>query len=99
VDAPDWVNDLHTLEYTQAYWIRATEAITVLLKRGTTPAEAQATTAGLPIPPATYYGVVQAGANFTPAAGMQVSARVGYILITCIVSVRSCRRPTAPTPT
>jgi len=73
VDAPTWVDDLHTLEYGRAYWIRATEPITVLLKGGTAPTmAAQATTAGIPIPPATYYGEVQAGAGFTPAAGMQV---------------------------
>lgn len=70
------VNDLTHLESPRGYWLYATETITLFLK---VPAKGEMTphatqTPGLP--PATFYGPVQATADFTPAAGMPVTATI-----------------------
>jgi hypothetical protein len=76
-DAPPWVNDLTNMEYGRGYWIRATQAITVLLQGdSTTPAALQSNAGALPTPPATYYGEVLAGIKVSPTSGMEVVARV-----------------------
>jgi hypothetical protein len=69
---PTYVNDLHVLEFGHAYWISVTQPITLLLKGGSTTPRVQSNLS----PPATYYGVVQAGSGFTPTAGMSVMAYV-----------------------
>lgn len=69
---PTYVNDLHVLEFGHAYWISVTQPITLLLKGGSTTPRVQSNQS----PPATYYGVVQAGSGFTPTAGMSVMAYV-----------------------
>ena len=68
------LNTLAALEFGQGYWISVTHPITLNLK-GAGTQTAQVT--GLPpLPPATYYGPVQAGPGFTPAAGLPVTAWV-----------------------
>ncbi len=76
VTAPEWVNTLEALEFGHGYWIQATADITLYLTGGTTGRE------GLPapeiaLPPATFYGVVEPGDDFTPTAGMPVTAWIG----------------------
>ncbi|MBN2004490.1 MAG: VCBS repeat-containing protein [Anaerolineae bacterium] len=71
---PGWVNDLSTLHFGQGYWISATQPITWALKGATSTMARQLPT--LITPPATYYGRVIAGPDFTPAAGMTVVASV-----------------------
>jgi hypothetical protein len=69
VDAPPWVNDLSTLRYGQGYWINVV--------RGATIAAATARpnqVSPLPVPPATYYGVLSGLPGPTPTAGQLVRA-------------------------
>jgi hypothetical protein len=70
--APDWVNDLKTLEFGQGYWINATEAVTLYLKGAAAPDTTIAS--GFPNPPATYFGAVLSGDGFTPTVGMPLTA-------------------------
>ena len=72
--SPDWVNDLEVLEFGKGYWIRATENVTWYISPA--PALAMASFSEIPPPPATYYGVLLAGADFVPTAGMTVTAWV-----------------------
>jgi hypothetical protein len=65
---PEWVNDLDALEFGHGYWISVTQPITLHL------GGADGVASGIPMPPATYYGRVEPGAGFTPAAGMTVTA-------------------------
>jgi len=74
-DAPDWVNDLKQMQFGRAYLIYVTETVTLPLKGGSTNANI-ALSNTLPIPPATYYGMVAATGNFTPTVGMTVSALI-----------------------
>jgi hypothetical protein len=74
--APDWFNDLETLEFGHGYWIWVREDITLYLSG----AQAEATAASvphLPPPPASYYGPLLSSATFDPAPGMTVTALVG----------------------
>jgi len=75
VTVPDWVNDLTTLEFAKTYWINVSQTITLQVTGGG-PQPALGT-AALPSPPATFYGAVQPGTGFTPAAGMVVTAWIG----------------------
>jgi subtilisin-like proprotein convertase family protein len=69
---PTYVNDLITLDPGRGYWISATQAVTVHFSN------LMPVRASLPAsPPDTFYGVVQAGPLFTPAAGQTVQARIG----------------------
>jgi hypothetical protein len=68
-DVPVWVNDLDALEFGHGYWISVTQPITLHLQGATDGAAS-----GVPMPPATYYGRVESGAGFAPAAGMTVTA-------------------------
>jgi hypothetical protein len=72
------VNDLSHLEPDHAYWIYATETVTLYME-GVPPTQATAV-ATLPAPPATFYGVVRANDSFTPTAGMMVEAYVEQTL-------------------
>ena len=75
VTVPDWVNDLHELQFGRGYWINTTQAITLRLRGASAAQTAQAI--DMTGPPATFYGAVLPGPGFTPAAGMRVKARVG----------------------
>ena len=74
VTVPEWVNDLEVLEFGHGYWITVTEDITLYLK-GALDA-ALAPEVALQTPPATYYGAVLPGFNFTPESGLTVTAWV-----------------------
>jgi hypothetical protein len=74
-DAPDWVNDLLNLRFGRSYLIYVTETVTLPLKGGSTYANA-ALSSTLPIPPATYYGMVASSASFSPTVGMSVTALI-----------------------
>jgi hypothetical protein len=77
VTVPDWVNDLSVLEFGHGYWINVSEAITLYLKGASVPsALAGSVSQSTQGPPATYYGLVEAGGDFTPTAGLPVTARV-----------------------
>lgn len=68
-----WLNDLAALEFGRSYWIHATQPITPYL--GLPGASAQSL-AFNPLP-TTFYGPVSATADFVPAEGMEVQARIG----------------------
>jgi hypothetical protein len=70
---PAWVNDLEYLEFGRGYWISATQPITLHL-RGADYDSASSGTSAMPMPPTTYYGRVESGAGFTPAAGLTLTA-------------------------
>jgi hypothetical protein len=70
---PEYVEDLHELEFSRGYWISATQPVTWYLRGGSGSVDASGTFGS---PPATYYGPALAGSGFVPAAGMQVSAYV-----------------------
>jgi hypothetical protein len=83
--ARPWVNDLNELRFGESYWISLTQVITLQLNGGAASAlmahdepEGSVGPSGfdgnVQSPPATYYGVVQSGFNFTPAPGMPVTA-------------------------
>jgi hypothetical protein len=77
VTAPDWVNDLSALQFGQGYWIQVSKVITLMLNTESAQTRAWTSAANLVSqmnPPATYYGQVEAGAGFAPAAGMEVTA-------------------------
>jgi hypothetical protein len=82
---------LHQLQFGHGYWILVPKTTTLWLKgvgdSATTTARAipdQSSFAvmlkSIPQPPATYYGVVGAAAEFTPMSGMPVRAYVGHVL-------------------
>lgn len=71
-DVPDYVNQLRTLEFGGVYWISVTQAITLNLKGATSVVPAHTSVMGYP--PATYYGPITAGADFTPTVGMKITA-------------------------
>ena len=73
VGEPSWVNDLDDLEFGRGYWISATQPVTLHL-RGAAYDAAGIGTSAMPMPPATYYGHVESGAGFIPAAGMTMTA-------------------------
>jgi hypothetical protein len=80
VTVPEWVNDLHELEFGQGYWINVSEAITLFLKGSSDSIfqrvhwVVQAIVSHLQSPPATYYGWVLPSPDFTPLPGMVVTA-------------------------
>jgi hypothetical protein len=80
VGTPSYVNRLHELRFGQGYWISATETITWYL--AATPAFEALAASGvlgaksMESPPATYYGPLMAGSDFTPTPGMVVTARI-----------------------
>jgi hypothetical protein len=72
---PTYVNDLEVLEFGKGYWINVSQAITLHLASGLPTMVADdvdATT--IPLPPATFYGVVWPGSGLVPAPGLQVTA-------------------------
>ena len=73
-DVPAYVNDLTALHFGQGYWINTTAIITWSIK-GPDVTTVQAA-ANLPLPPATYYGVLLPGPDFVPAAGLPVQATI-----------------------
>jgi hypothetical protein len=86
VSAPDWVNDLKTLDFGRGYWINTSAPLTLQLKvatgtpgvqtsRPVGPAMTEAT--GRRPPPAIYYGAVKPGLAFEPQPGMPVTAWIG----------------------
>jgi hypothetical protein len=77
VTVPDWVNDLNVLEFSHGYWINVSEAITLCLRGASAPsAPAGSSPQSMQGPPATYYGLVEAGEGFAPTAGLPVLAQV-----------------------
>jgi len=71
-EVPAWVNDLVNIKFGEAYWIHLTRAITLKLQGGGFLEHTQAFTDLEP--PATYYGPVLPGDNFTPTPDMEVFA-------------------------
>jgi hypothetical protein len=72
---PTYVNDLETLEFGKGYWINVSQAITLHLASSVFPMAAdELDTVTMPLPPATFYGVVLPGPGFAPAPGMEVTA-------------------------
>ena len=74
INAPSWVNDLTELEFQQLYWINLTEPVTVEFNSGSLALGQAAMTPSYP--PAIYYGTVTPSTDFTPVAGMPVTAWV-----------------------
>ena len=74
VTVPPYVNSLEMLTFGKGYWINVSESITLYMQSS---ASALTFDNPVPTPPATFYGVVQSGASFTPTAGMPVQAWVG----------------------
>jgi hypothetical protein len=70
-----FVNDLSQLEFGRAYWIYATEAITLYLGVPENMRLNQRSPSSL-LPPATFFGWVTANGEFNPAAGMAVRAKI-----------------------
>lgn len=68
-----YVNDLEEIAFGEAYWIYATEPVTVYVGL---PGTGALHSAGADLPPATYYGWITATTAFTPAAGMAVTAAI-----------------------
>jgi hypothetical protein len=81
VTVPEYVNDLHTLEYGHGYWINVSQPITWRVSKN--PAQSLAADSDLPNPPVTYYGQVLPGLEFTPTAGMTVTAWVQPVDTLC----------------
>ena len=77
VTVPPFVNDLTALEFNHAYWINISQAITLHVSGGPTPAFNPTTLP--PSPPATFYGAVLSGPGFTPTPGMVVSAWINGV--------------------
>ncbi len=80
--APDYVNDLTTLEFGKGYWIYLiTDTATLNLNGAPTMGQAaqQVGDESSVTPPATYYGAVLASAGFTPVAGQPVTAWVSGV--------------------
>ncbi len=68
-------NDLVKFEYSQSYWLHATQAITLYLGVPLDSELPQPAIIGQP--PATFYGPVSATSTFTPTDGMTITAAVG----------------------
>ncbi len=79
VTAPGYVNDLATLEFGQGYWISVSHAITAYIGTAA-PASSLALNSLPPQVPATYYGEILAGHDFTPVVGEDVTAWIGDTL-------------------
>jgi uncharacterized repeat protein (TIGR01451 family) len=81
---PSWpaqLNKLQALTFGQGYWIKATEAVTIELGPASLTLQQEAEAAGLPMPPATYYGLVYPQDDLVIAAeGLAVQAWVGDTL-------------------
>lgn len=80
---------LQELRFGKGYFILANQATTLYLPHDSTAslsttaldADAAAVLASMPqVAPATYFGVVEPGSSFTPAADMPVVARVGDVV-------------------
>ncbi len=82
-----WANDLETLTFGRGYWISATRVITWQLKGSESANQrvsewangrmSESTRApAIHTPPATYYGVISPTTDFTPQAGMAITASV-----------------------
>ena len=77
ISAPDFANDLQFLEYPKIYVITTTASVTLSLD--TQPLISGATRLADPIvqvPPSMQYGNVLPGRQFTPLAGMTVTAKI-----------------------
>lgn len=81
------LNTLRELRFGRGYFLWATRPTTLYLPHDGTASlaavdeEAAAALASMPqIAPATYFGLVQTGATFTPAAAMPVTARVNGVV-------------------
>ena len=72
VSVPPWVNDLSTFRFGEAYWISLTQSITLSLNGGSPSSPNR--NLNVQSPPTTFYGSVLAGGDFTPTAGMVVTA-------------------------
>jgi hypothetical protein len=74
VTAQPYANDLDVLEYGHGYWINVSQAITLYLPGDSTIGPLE--TVALQSPPSSFYGPVLGGVDFTPTAGMPVTAMV-----------------------
>jgi hypothetical protein len=74
--APDWVNDLKTLEFGHGYWIHVTQAITLYLRGASDMPLGGQSTLGSLVPPATYFGAVWPDTGFGPEDRVTVQAWV-----------------------
>ncbi len=70
---PSWVNTLAAATFGQGYWVYVTQDVTLYLK-GATEEYDRLASSDLAIVPAIYYGDIQAGNGFVPAAGQTVQA-------------------------
>ena len=78
-DLPEHMASPDKLEFGKGYWIKATEPSTLYLK-GASEVTAASVNNLPPLPPATYYGPVQAADSFVPEEGMSVQAFVNGVL-------------------
>jgi hypothetical protein len=72
VSVSPWVNDLSSFKFGEAYWISLTQSITLSLNGGSTSSPNRSL--NVQSPPTTFYGSVLARGDFTPTAGMVVTA-------------------------
>jgi hypothetical protein len=81
---PNWppvLNDLLELAFGRGYWIKITSTVTVTLSSAQVVDLAQqAAAASIAMPPATYWGLVNAADGFTPAAGLRVDGLIDGVL-------------------
>ncbi|MBN2389765.1 MAG: hypothetical protein JXR84_03515 [Anaerolineae bacterium] len=77
VVAPEWVNDLTTLEFNHGYWINVSQTITLYLSNATAlMASMLPEDSTLASPPDTFYGLLLGNTTFTPDVDMTVEARI-----------------------
>ena len=86
VSAPDWVNDLKSLEYGSGYWVNVSAPITLQIKvasdvSGERPilavgASTFSDALGRRNPPGVYYGTIQGSAGAALAPGQVITAEI-----------------------
>ncbi|MEM7538943.1 MAG: hypothetical protein AAF639_42695, partial [Chloroflexota bacterium] len=88
--APAYANDLKKLRFGESYWIHLSEPITLSMKSAsstrpfTSMSDIESPTdlsvSGIAIPPATYYGAVNASDNMIPTEDMAVTAYIDGVV-------------------
>ena len=79
VTAPDWVNDLATLDFGKTYWINVSQAIVLKVTGDGLSAQRPSSAETLPSPPMTVYGSVLVGGGLTPISGQTVTAWIAGV--------------------
>jgi hypothetical protein len=86
VNVPSLLNDLETLEFGKGYWINVSQEITMHLSSSAEAVSANRKVqvanaeSAIPLPPATFYGVINGSAEWSPIAGLQVTAWINGTL-------------------